>query len=55
VKAIATEKNKRIGVPVPGRLPIDPETARLCDAGRVEDSTAKGRWVKGPLDRGGSR
>ena len=28
---------QQIGVPFLGRLPIDPEIARLCDAGRVED------------------
>jgi Mrp family chromosome partitioning ATPase len=30
----------RIGVPFLGRLPIDPEIARLCDAGRLEDYQA---------------
>ncbi len=27
----------KIGVPMLGRLPIDPEIARLCDAGRLEE------------------
>ncbi len=30
-----------IGVPLLGRLPIDPEIARLSDAGRIEDYTAE--------------
>jgi ATP-binding protein involved in chromosome partitioning len=33
----AEETAERIGVPFLGRLPIDPEIARLCDAGRIED------------------
>ena len=33
----AEETAGRIGVPFLGRLPIDPEIARLCDAGRIED------------------
>ncbi len=33
----AEENAKQIGVPLLGRLPIDPEIARLCDAGQVED------------------
>jgi ATP-binding protein involved in chromosome partitioning len=33
----AEETAERIGVPFMGRLPIDPEIARLCDAGRIED------------------
>jgi ATP-binding protein involved in chromosome partitioning len=33
----AEETAQRIGVPFLGRLPIDPEIARLCDAGRIED------------------
>jgi len=32
----AEETARRIGVPFLGRLPIDPEIARLCDAGQVE-------------------
>jgi ATP-binding protein involved in chromosome partitioning len=32
---------QRIGVPFLGRLPIDPEIAKLCDAGRVEDYSAE--------------
>jgi ATP-binding protein involved in chromosome partitioning len=31
----------RLSVPFLGRLPIDPEIARLCDAGRVEDYPAE--------------
>lgn len=31
----------RLGVPFLGRLPIDPEIARLCDAGRIEDYPAE--------------
>jgi ATP-binding protein involved in chromosome partitioning len=33
----AEETARRIGVPFLGRLPIDPEIARLCDAGQIED------------------
>jgi Mrp family chromosome partitioning ATPase len=33
----AEETAQQIGVPLLGRLPIDPEIARLCDAGRIED------------------
>ena len=33
----AEETARRIGVPFLGRLPIDPEIARLCDAGRIEE------------------
>jgi Mrp family chromosome partitioning ATPase len=33
----AEEMAERIGVPFLGRLPIDPEIAALCDAGRLED------------------
>jgi ATP-binding protein involved in chromosome partitioning len=33
----AQETAQRIGVPFLGRLPIDPEIARLCDQGRIED------------------
>jgi Mrp family chromosome partitioning ATPase len=36
----AEETAQRIGVPFLGQLPIDPEIARLCDAGRVEDYAA---------------
>jgi ATP-binding protein involved in chromosome partitioning len=35
----AEETARRIGVPFLGRLPIDPEIARLCDAGRIEAYT----------------
>jgi ATP-binding protein involved in chromosome partitioning len=33
----AEETAQRIGIPFLGRLPIDPEIARLCDAGRIEE------------------
>jgi len=33
----AEETAQRVGVPLLGRLPIDPEIARLCDAGRIEE------------------
>lgn len=33
----AEEMAQRMGIPFLGRLPIDPEVARLCDAGRIED------------------
>jgi Mrp family chromosome partitioning ATPase len=36
----AEENAKQIGVPLLGRLPIDPEIAKLCDAGRVEEYDA---------------
>jgi ATP-binding protein involved in chromosome partitioning len=32
----AEETAERIGVPFLGRLPIDPQIARLCDAGQIE-------------------
>jgi hypothetical protein len=32
----AEEVARQIGVPLLGRLPIDPEIARLSDAGRIE-------------------
>jgi ATP-binding protein involved in chromosome partitioning len=32
----ARETAEQIGVPFLGRLPVDPEIARLCDAGKVE-------------------
>ncbi len=35
----AEETAQRIGVPFLGRLPIDPEIARLCDAGQIEEYT----------------
>jgi Mrp family chromosome partitioning ATPase len=31
----------RIGAPLLGRLPLDPDLARLCDGGRIEDYTAE--------------
>jgi Mrp family chromosome partitioning ATPase len=37
----AEEMSTRLGVPFLGRLPIDPEIARLCDAGRIEDYPAE--------------
>jgi Mrp family chromosome partitioning ATPase len=36
----AEQTAQRIGVPFLGRLPVDPEIAKLCDAGRVEDYRA---------------
>jgi Mrp family chromosome partitioning ATPase len=33
----AEETARQIGTPFLGRLPIDPEIARLCDTGRIED------------------
>jgi hypothetical protein len=27
----------QLGIPFLGRLPIDPEIAQLCDAGRIDD------------------
>ena len=36
----AEDTAQRIGVPFLGRLPIDPEIARLCDAGRIEEYAA---------------
>jgi ATP-binding protein involved in chromosome partitioning len=37
----AEQMAARLGVPFLGRLPIDPEIARLCDAGRIEDYPAQ--------------
>jgi len=37
----AEEMAARLGTPFLGRLPIDPEVARLCDAGRIEDYTTE--------------
>ena len=37
----AKETAQQIGVPFLGRLPIDPEIAKLCDAGRVEEYPAE--------------
>jgi ATP-binding protein involved in chromosome partitioning len=36
----AEDTAQRIGVPFLGRLPIDPEIARLCDAGLIEEYAA---------------
>jgi len=36
----AEDTAQRIGVPFLGRLPIDPEIARLCDTGRIEEYSA---------------
>src|SRR3990172_8855611 len=33
----AEEMAAQLGIPFLGRLPIDPEIAQLCDAGRIED------------------
>jgi len=45
----AEETARRVGVPFLGRLPIDPEIARLCDTGRIEDYAAP---AFGPMARG---
>jgi hypothetical protein len=37
----AEETAQMIGTPLLGRLPIDPEIARLCDAGRLEEYPAE--------------
>jgi Mrp family chromosome partitioning ATPase len=37
----AEEMATRLDVPFLGRLPIDPEIAALCDAGRLEDYPAE--------------
>jgi hypothetical protein len=37
----AQETARKIGIPFLGRLPIDPEIARLCDAGRLEEYSAE--------------
>jgi Mrp family chromosome partitioning ATPase len=37
----AEETARQIGIPLLGRLAIDPEIARLCDAGRVEEYPAE--------------
>jgi Mrp family chromosome partitioning ATPase len=37
----AQETAQRIGIPLLGQLPIDPEIARLCDEGRIEDYPAE--------------
>ena len=37
----AEETARTIGIPFLGRLPIDPEIARLCDAGRLEEYSAE--------------
>lgn len=37
----ADETAQQIGIPLLGRLPIDPEIAKLCDAGRVEEYPAE--------------
>lgn len=36
----AEETARQIGVPFLGRLPVDPEVSRLCDAGCIEDYAA---------------
>lgn len=38
----AEETAQHIGVPFLGRLPIDPEIARLCDGGHIEEYAATG-------------
>ena len=50
----AEETARRIGVPFLGRVPIDPEIAKLCDVGRVEDAYQDGRLAGeafGPIAR----
>jgi Mrp family chromosome partitioning ATPase len=37
----AQETAQQIGVPLLGKLPIDPEIAKLCDAGRVDEYAAE--------------
>jgi hypothetical protein len=37
----AEETAGQIGIPFLGRLPIEPEIAKLCDAGKVEDYAAE--------------
>ena len=37
----AQETAEAVGVPLLGRLPIDPEIARLCDLGRIEEYPAE--------------
>jgi Mrp family chromosome partitioning ATPase len=37
----AEETARTIGIPFLGRLPIDPEIAQLCDAGRLEEYSAE--------------
>jgi hypothetical protein len=37
----AAETAERIGAPLLGRLPLDPVLAELCDAGQVEEYSAK--------------
>ncbi len=37
----AEETAIRLGIPLLGQLPLDPELARLCDAGQVEEYQAK--------------
>ncbi len=36
----AEQTARQIGVPFLGRLPVDPEIAKLCDVGRIEDYAA---------------
>ncbi len=44
VEEVAAE----FGIPVLARLPIDPQLAKLCDAGALED--VPGRWLKTAAD-----
>lgn len=53
-KSKAEEVAQAAGAPLLGRLPIDPELARLCDAGQIESYTADildnlGRIVAGSI------
>lgn len=43
------EVAKEFGLDVLGRIPIDPEVAALCDAGRAEDIT--GAWLEGAIEK----
>jgi hypothetical protein len=36
----AMQTAMQLGVPILGRLPLDPELARRCDAGEIEEYTA---------------
>jgi len=36
VQGLLDEKDLRLGVAFPGKLPIDPRISELCDAGNIE-------------------
>jgi hypothetical protein len=40
----AEEMAARLAVPFLGRLPIDPQIARLCDVGRIEEYPVDAFW-----------